>query len=279
MEQTQLDSLIAWFDTYVQPYLDTDEEGAGNIRLKIEHTRKVCEAMLLLCAGESLSPAESRIAGAVALLHDVGRFPQYRRWRTFRDSDSDNHARLAIDVIREERLLDGCDDHERLLIEEAVRFHNLLEVPGQVKSPNRLFINLIRDADKIDIWRVFTELLALPPHKRASAATLGFADLPDEVSEECIKTLAGGSVVQLDTIRILNDFKLMQISWVYDLNFPSSRRLLRERGHISALASSLPERDDIKMAVAKALASLSEGADTINLDISAPALHNATPTF
>ncbi|MEI6703145.1 MAG: HD domain-containing protein [Deltaproteobacteria bacterium] len=257
MEQTQLDTLISWFESYVEPYLDTDEEGAGNIRLKIEHTRKVCEAMGLLSAGESLSVEDSRIASAVALLHDVGRFPQYRRWRTFRDDDSDNHARLAIDVIREEKLLSGLDHKEQLLIEEAVRLHNLLEVPKQLQSPTRLFINLIRDADKIDIWRVFVELLALPPHLRASAATLGFADLPDEVSEGCVNTLATGSVVQLNSLKTLNDFKLLLISWVYDLNFPSSRRLLLERGHIPVLAASLPERNDIKIAVDKALAYLS----------------------
>jgi hypothetical protein len=101
-------------------------------------------------------------------------------------------------------------------------------------------------------------LLALPTHKRASAATLGFADLPDEVSEESIKTLADGCVVQLNNLKTLNDFKLLLISWVHDLNFSSSRRLLLEHGHIPALAASLPERDDIKMAVSRALASLSE---------------------
>lgn len=260
MKQSHLDSLVAWFDRYVEPFLDTDEEGALNIRLKIEHTRKVCEAMVLLAVGEKLSENESRIAYAVALLHDVGRFPQYRRWRTFRDDDSDNHARMAIEVIRKENLLAGLDPGEQLQIEEAVRLHNLLEVPQQIKSPSRLFINLIRDADKIDIWRVFVELLALPQHKRASAATLGFADLPDQVSPGCIEALARGSVVQLNTVKTLNDFKLLQISWVYDLNFDSSRRLLYERGHIPALAVSLPERGDIKSAVAAALAVLSKAA-------------------
>ena len=256
MEQAQMESLRAWFGSYVEPYLDTDEEGAGNIRLKIEHTRKVCEAMALLAAGESLTPEESRIASAVALLHDVGRFPQYKRWRTFRDDDSDNHARLAIDVIREQKVLKGVGAQELLLIEEAVRFHNLLEVPKKIQSPTRLFINLIRDADKIDIWRVFVELLALPPDKRASAATLGFPDLPDEVSDGCIKTLDGCSVVQLTSLRTLNDFKLLLISWVYDLNFLSSRRLLLERGHIPVLAASLPHRNDINIAVGRALDSL-----------------------
>jgi hypothetical protein len=49
---------------------------------------------------------QKRTGPAVALLHDVGRFPQYRRWRTFRDSESDNHARLSLEVIRHEAVLE-----------------------------------------------------------------------------------------------------------------------------------------------------------------------------
>jgi hypothetical protein len=257
MNSQQLTDLVAWFDRYVEPFLCTDPEGMKNIQLKITHTKKVCEAMALLAVGEGLSEHESRIAAAVALLHDVGRFPQYRRWRTFLDSDSDNHARLAIDVIREEHVLTGIDPAEQLLIEEAVRCHNMLTPPAAVRSPTRNYINLIRDADKLDIWRVFVELLAQPPDERPSAATIGLSDLPGSVSEPCIASLAAGAIVPLDTIACFNDFKLLQISWIYDLTTATSRRILRERGYIPALAATLPDRDDIRAAVSKALAALS----------------------
>jgi hypothetical protein len=257
MEQSHLDDLIRWFDSYVEPFLDTDEEGTRNIHLKIDHTRKVCEAMALLSEGERLSENEARIASAVALLHDVGRFPQYRRWRTFLDSKSDNHARLVIEVIREEKILDGIATSEQVLIEEAVRFHNLLKPPDKIQSPTRQYINLIRDADKLDIWRVFVELLAQPPEERASAATLGLPDLPGTASEQCIIALNSGSIVPLNTITCFNDFKLLQISWVYDLTYATSRRILRERGYIQALAATLPDQNNIREAVSKALASLS----------------------
>ena len=256
MNSAQINQLTSWFDAYVQPFLETDAEGIKNIQLKIVHTGKVCEAMAQLAAGENLTENQALIASAVALLHDVGRFPQYQRWRTFRDSESDNHARLAIDVIRQEKLLDELDPTERLLIEEAVRFHNLLEVPALFHSPSRLSINLIRDADKIDIWRVFTELLAQPPEERAAAATLGLPDIPDEVTATCVESLAGGTIVQLDSARTLNDFKLLLISWVYDLGCPTSGRILLERGSIPALAETLPKREDVRSAVARALSAL-----------------------
>ena len=252
MDQARLDNLHSWFDGYVRSFYDIDPDGLRNIQMKVEHTGKVCEAMQELADGERLSPAEARIASAVALMHDVGRFPQYRRWRTFRDSDSDNHARLSVEVMREHNLLDVLPDSERLLIEEAVRFHNLLEIPTRLKSPTALFLRLIRDADKLDIWRVFLEHFQQPASEQASAVNLGFSDLPP-ASPECVAALAAGTVVHLDMVSSLNDLKLLQISWVYDLNFCTSYRLLQERGYIPALAAMLPDSEEVRVAVTKAL--------------------------
>jgi len=263
MEQAQLDGLHHWFDNYVQTYNDIDEEGFRNILLKVEHTGKVCEIMSFLAAGEGLSPEESRTAAAVALLHDVGRFPQFRRWRTFRDSDSDNHARLGIEVLREQDVLAGLPDAERLIVEEAVRFHNLLALPLRFRSPTSLFIRLIRDADKLDIWRVFLDYFRQSEDLRPSAVTLGFPDLPG-VTQACVRELAAGRVIRLEDVRVLNDFKLLQISWVYDLNFRSSYDLLMQRGHIEALAATIPLDDEAAQAVALAAAMIHSKAHKEN---------------
>jgi len=244
-----------WFSCYVATFGDLDPDGLRNIRLKEDHTLRVVACMEELARGEGLDETETLIARTVALLHDVGRFPQYRRWRTFRDSESDNHARLSLEVIRSENVLDRLSDGERLLIEEAVRFHNLLALPEQVASPTDRFIRLIRDADKLDIWRVFLEYYALPEAERASAVGLGFPDLP-EVTPACLEALAGGTIVRLDQARVLNDFKLLQISWVYDLNFATTRRLLLERCYLTRLAATLPDDPQVQRAVALAVASL-----------------------
>jgi len=263
MQQAQLDGLHQWFDAYVQTYNDIDAEGYRNILLKVEHTRKVCEIMALLTAGEGLTAEESQIASAVALLHDVGRFPQFRRWRTFRDSDSDNHARLGIEVLREQAVLDGLPAGERLMIEEAVRFHNLLALPLRFSSPDPRYIRLIRDADKLDIWRVFLDYFRQPDDLRPSAVTLGFPDLPG-VTPACVRELAAGRVIRLEDVRVLNDFKLLQISWVYDLNFRSSYKLLQQRGHIQALAATIPLDAEAAQAVALAAAEIDRQAHKEN---------------
>ncbi len=259
MEQSRLDALHDWFDSYVQTYNDIDAEGYRNILLKVEHTRKVCEIMALLAEGEGLPPGQARIAEATALLHDVGRFPQFRRWRTFRDSDSDNHARLGIEVIRAQGLLADLPEEERTIIEEAVRFHNLLALPANHASPTDLYIRLIRDADKLDIWRVFFDYFRLPDNQRPSAVTLGFPDHP-RITPACVGELSSGRIIDLKNVQVLNDFKLLQISWVYDLNFPTSYRLLQQRRHIEALAGTLPLNDQATAAVALALETIARKA-------------------
>lgn len=263
MNTSQLECIRQWFDRYVQTFDDIDPEGFKNIRLKIVHTRKVCGIMDQLAAGERLTPQQTLLAGSVALLHDVGRFPQYRRWRTFRDSDSDNHARLSVEVMREQHVLDGVPDHERLMVEEAVRFHNLLNIPQRLKSPTFLYLRLIRDADKLDIWRVFMEYFDETPAERPSAVTLGFPDLPG-VSPGCLTALSAGRVVTLDSVTRLNDFKLLLVSWVYDLNFGSSCRLLHQSGYLQALASYLPGQKDVREAIDTAVSYVALKADGIS---------------
>lgn len=239
MNQSKLSELKSWFNPYVATYNDIPEPGQQNIRLKIEHTEMVCKMMARLTDGEQMSEEECNLGAAVALLHDVGRFPQYRRFGTFRDSISDNHARLAIEVIREQNILQSVGATERLIIEEAVRFHNLLALPHNFKSPTDRYIRLIRDADKLDIWRVFVEHFAKPVDERPSAVTLGFPDLP-EVSAACLEQIMKKQVIRLDTVRSVNDFILLLLSWVFDLNFTTSYQLLHDDGYCNKLAALLP---------------------------------------
>ncbi|MBM2837982.1 MAG: metal-dependent phosphohydrolase, sub domain, partial [Deltaproteobacteria bacterium] len=84
----------------------------------------------------------------------------------------------------------------------------------------------------------------LPIEERASAVSLGFPDIP-ECSTEVLDSLRKGEMVNLSKLKTLSDFKLLQLSWVYDLNFPISFRLVAERDYINRIADTLPKSDDI----------------------------------
>ena len=67
-----------------------------------------------------------RLAEAIALFHDVGRFEQYARYHTFVDRRSADHAWLGVEILRKEGELDGST---RDLILRTVSYHNRMDLP------------------------------------------------------------------------------------------------------------------------------------------------------
>ena len=188
------------------------------------------------------------IAEAIGLLHDVGRFPQYAQYKTFRDSISVNHGKLGAEVIDQENVLGGLPLNEQEVIMDAVRFHNAFAVPDSLDPETTFFLKMVRDADKLDIWRVFSEFYEKEPAERASAVGLGLPDAP-EYSEAVLACLAEKRLATLADLKTLNDFRIMQLTWVYDLNFPVSCSLASERGMIDRIISTLPHTEEIVRAV------------------------------
>ena len=229
-----------WFSGYCRRFYSEDEGDNRNFSLKEIHTGHVQENMNLLSESLGLSPEERRTAEAIALFHDLGRFEQYRRYSTFRDDISENHARLGVRVLKDEGALENIPEEERRSICLAVSLHNVFQIPLGIDGRDLTFVRMIRDADKLDIWRVFTEFFTQPESERASAVSLGFPDLPG-CSPEVLDWIERMEMVHLSSLKSLNDFKLLQLSWVFDLNFPASFVLMLERGYIDALAKSLPD--------------------------------------
>jgi hypothetical protein len=251
MTPSDLNRLLAWFNAFCASYTGNAEDNdRRNYRLKEEHTYKVSEASLTIATELGCSAADLLLAETIGLLHDVGRFPQYREYRTFRDADSINHAARSVRVMVDEKLLAGLAETERRLIIKSVALHNVYQVPDHLTDREIFFLRLIRDADKLDIWRVFLEYYDLPEEKRASAVGLGFPDNP-ECSSEILDAINEGEMINLVNVKTLNDFKLLQLSWIFDLNFGPTRRLFRERGYLNAFAVALPSDERVTSALTR----------------------------
>jgi hypothetical protein len=244
MEANKLELLNEWFADYCRSFYTDNESDNRNYSLKEIHTRRVCGNMEFLTESLDLPPDDRAIAEIVALFHDVGRFEQYRQYATFRDDISENHATLGLKVLKAANVLSDLPGKVRRTICQAISLHNAFHIPAAIQGRELLFTRLIRDADKLDIWRVFDEFYGEPEEKRASAAGLGFPDLPG-CSKEVIECIKRGEMVNLTMLKNLNDFKLLQLSWVFDLTFRASFSLLLERDYIGGIAKSLPKEDEV----------------------------------
>mgnify|MGYP000044184116 CR=1 FL=1 len=234
-----------WFTRYCRRHYSPNAEYQKNILLKESHTFRVCENILRLADDLSLISGQRLVAETVALFHDVGRFPQYARFRTFKDSISVNHGLLGAETLIAENILRDLPREEREIIVESVKFHNAFSVPKKQNKEINLFIKLIRDADKLDIWRVFIDHYESPEESRASAVGLGLPNLP-EYSPEVLSCICRKEIVSLGLVRTLNDFKLLQLSWIFDLNFRASFRLLSERDYARRIIAQLPQAGEIQ---------------------------------
>jgi len=244
--------LEQWFDAYTRPYLDGGT-GAYLLRHKYSHSRRVADEMAGLAADLGLPEGEVRMARTLGLLHDVGRFTQFRQYGTLRDAQSVNHAREGVRVLGEAGILAACEDGDRERLLAGVGHHNARAVPEGLDDPTRRWVCLIRDADKLDIMASLYEAWRRDEIRKFPELTLGI-DLAGGVSEPVLAAIRARRLVAYRQIRSLADFYLTQVSWVYDLNVRPAFRRLVDRRLLEQVAETLPDDPAVREVVAEARA-------------------------
>jgi hypothetical protein len=231
-----------WFDCYVDSFRDgvTDRKG---IELKDEHSRLVRDLTLDIAGTLELDPGGVRLAGVVGLLHDAGRFEQIRRYGTFVDLLSENHALLGVRILQEKGVLDNLGVRERTIILDAVGCHNKAALPESLTPESLFFTNLARDADKLDILRVVLDNGGVD----GDVVDLGLPNRP-EVSDEVVQDLLDRRMVHHAKLRTVNDFRLLQMAWVFDLNFDRTVALWDKAGYLETIRGFLPKTDGVTTA-------------------------------
>jgi hypothetical protein len=246
MEQEQLKKFRVWFDDYVAGFYDNDEYVNTNLKLKEEHTRRTCKEMLYLAKELGLSGNQKRIAEVIALFHDIGRFEQFVRYRTYVDGRSVNHCLLGLEVLRQTRALDEVDGPQRQLIEKAIEYHGSKELPPDLNGDCLLMSKLIRDADKIDSLYVMTDCYRKYVNNPQDYKLE--IELPDEpgYSDEVVQALLRGRRIDYSQLKTLNDMKLCLLGWVYDVNFAPTLKRIKQLRLLEMLVDFLPKTEDIK---------------------------------
>ena len=235
-----LHQLTIWFEQYVKEFSSTDPDAQENIDLKKEHTYRVRATIQDIGKSIDLSEEDICLAEACALLHDIGRFEQHKKYGTFLDSKSENHGALGVRILRKYKVLKNFTLATQKIIIRSVGCHNLSFIPEKNNNEWILFLKLLRDADKIDILYVVTEYYKNSVNRRNKVLEL---DLPDSdiISDAVYERISKGHIALLKDLRTLNDFKLYQMGWVYDLNFSRSLEIIKERRYLEMIRNSLPK--------------------------------------
>jgi len=238
---TELSDISKWFDEFTENYYGHDETVNKNLGIKQDHTSRVCIEILSIGIQLGLSGEELRLAELIALLHDVGRFEQFARYRTFSDSKSENHALLGLKIIIENRILENLDTEVKEIVFKSIEYHNHASLPADESEHILFYSRLLRDADKLDIYKVVTDYY-LGSDKNGSL----IMDLPDKpgISEKVFEDIKSRNIVNIDHINNINDFKLLQAAWVFDINFRATMDRIRERKYLEKIRSVLPDTEE-----------------------------------
>jgi len=255
-------NVINAFAEYVRNYDPSDEK----IKLKIDHTYRVAGMCQRIAESLGLSEPDVDIAWLLGMLHDIGRFGQIRRFGTFNDAQSVDHAEFGADLLFKECLIrkfaegyyeecelarSGNEEAEQIiknnehhnkdtgLLEMAIRQHNKYRVKEGLTERQRMFCDILRDADKVDIFKVNADI---PMEIIYDVTTEELKS--GVISKEVLESFYKRETVLKSVRKSAVDHIVGHISLLFELVYKESYRQAKEQGYVYKLLdfkSDVPE--------------------------------------
>lgn len=245
MNQKNFETFMDFFKIHVKDFDTPDPLVRQNIDLKYHHTLRVLENTEMIAQDLSMDENDRLLAGTIALFHDIGRFTQFKRYRTFQDRLSVDHAALGVEILQREGVLSQLPDDEIEVVQSAIACHNQFRLPKGLSPRTRRHAQVIRDADKLDIFKVVIDYHRGAGHSRNPAMEEGLPDT-GEINPIIIEDILNDRNTHSKCVKSLNDTRLFKVTWIFDINFEVTRQAIRERGCIDKLLETLPDTEDIK---------------------------------
>ena len=214
------------FFNYVKNFPQID-----GVILKKMHTMRVMKYGGIIAESLDMSEKDIELAKLCCLLHDIGRFEQWIRYNTFVDRKSVNHALLGYELLQNKsfRRKFYADESLDEIVLCAVKNHSALDIPDDISERQKLFLQITRDADKLDIIYM--------GYKELESMWNVMAIQDDSIlSEEALTAFREHRLVIRSKIKTSLDDMACIFSFVYDLNFPISYAILDKQGtHLDSI--------------------------------------------
>ncbi|MFW6257790.1 MAG: HD domain-containing protein [Prolixibacteraceae bacterium] len=233
-----------FFEKYIASFKGLSDDQQKNFKIKKAHSYRVAENARWLAVKLKQDAEGEKIAFLSGLFHDIGRFKQLVDYNTFHDQKSIDHADYAVDVLRKEGMLNFLDTDARELIFTAIFMHNKFDLSKKLTQRELLYARILRDADKLDILKVLTDYYS--GRNQPVNHTLTW-ELPKgkAVSKTVAREVLAGKLVSKSEVKSEIDVKIMQLSWIYDLNFRPSVEYVLENRFLEKIYNTLSKTDTV----------------------------------
>lgn len=223
-----------------EEYLDEYDREDDKIKLKLVHTYGVADCAREIAVRMKLSGEDVELAEMIGLLHDIGRFEQIRRFDSFQPDTMDHLAYGAELLFGENKMIRRFLKEEKFdsIICRSIAGHSAFRLEKIEDKRTLLHAKLIRDADKLDNCRVKLEedmntLLGV------SEKEVGKSKISPKVWEACLRR---ESVLSSDRVTKA-DYWISYIAQYFDINFPETLVIMREKNYIRRIADRVPYED------------------------------------
>ena len=216
-------------------YVNSFDMNDKMIELKYLHSCRVMELADAIAKHSNFSEKDIEISNIVGLLHDYARFPQWTKYKTYSDLKSIDHADLAVELLFEDVIKKYTTNKEFYdEIYDAIKYHNKLSIPNNLSEHNTLLCKVIRDADKLDIFYLYSidKDLILEDN--------------ESVTPKVEQDFLLGKQVDRRDINNKTDNILLDLSMVYDLNFDYSFKYLKETKLIEKIYKEIENKEKYK---------------------------------
>ncbi len=212
------------------------------IRLKIDHTYRVAD--LCVRIAKTVPGVREDLAWLCGMLHDVGRFEQVKRYHTFMDAQSVDHAAFGADLLFGDNLIDSFGTfaaEDKAVLETAIRNHNRFRIEEGLSESDLAYCQILRDVDKIDIFRVNTET---PIETIYNVSSEELKNAP--VSEEIKKGFMEKHAIPRSVRQTPVDFLVSHICMYFELVYPISSKIAREQGYLKKMLSFASDNEETR---------------------------------
>jgi len=233
----QVEKLHNLMAEYMKSFYSDRPEVQVGIKVKEDHTYYVTRHARDLAISLGLNEHDADLAEIIGLFHDIGRFHQYTLYQTFNDAKSEDHGDLAISVLTELKWLDSMTETDRDIVLFAIKNHNKRFIAPTDDKRKILFAKIVRDADKLDIYRVLNPFLS--GERKREVANFIQADPSDAISPNFIEHFKHGEQADYHEIKTQGDRRVVRLLWIYDVYFAWTMRQIVKAGYIEKIISEL----------------------------------------
>ena len=177
-----------------------------NLKYKYEHSIRVSKW--------SYNIKPDKLSKLIGLYHDVARFPQYKKFKTFNDIISINHGIEGSKIVKELLKDNSFFIENESIIVKAIKDHNSLTIPNNLTDKELEYLNIIRDADKLDILSV----LSSGNHRRFNYGDNNL-NIRQSVNDEFFNHSLISNINFKDNDRNNQEECIQILAYCYDLNY------------------------------------------------------------